>query len=225
MLTRRCASAWPPGWRRPRSGGESRSSLAGLAARCVSFYRFSIYLSIYCSVSWVNVQAATATRVATQPRRCTTHDAEDSFSALFSKFGPTYRLQRAWRDDSAAPLGTAAASVPAGRMAPVGASTLHTVFTSECNNVQFDWFATGVFESFRASGESRPLAATPPVSARPCRPCRPARPSRPARRPHQRHQRPCPRRALPVRPCGSRSCYPQHGPGPPPGPSARAPPG
>eukprot|EP00964_Phaeocystis_antarctica_P003111 scaffold1659_cov33-Phaeocystis_antarctica.AAC.1 len=106
---------------------ESRSSLAGLAARCVSFYRFSIYLSIYCSVSWVNVQAATATRVATQPRRC-----------------------------------TAAASVPAGRMAPVGASTLHTVFTSECNNVQFDWFATGVFESFRASGESRPLAATPP---------------------------------------------------------------
>ena len=23
---------------------------------------------------------------------------------------------------------------------------------SECNNVQFDWFATGVFESFRTSG-------------------------------------------------------------------------
>ena len=37
-------------------------------------------------------------------------------------------------------------------MAPVGGRTLHTVFTSECNNVQFDWFATGVFESFRASG-------------------------------------------------------------------------
>ena len=36
-------------------------------------------------------------------------------------------------------------------MAPTPAS-LHTVFTSECNNVQFDWFATGVFESFRTSG-------------------------------------------------------------------------
>ena len=41
-------------------------------------------------------------------------------------------------------------------MAPVAGGTLHTVFTSECNNVQFDWFATGVFESFRASGESTP---------------------------------------------------------------------
>ena len=49
-------------------------------------------------------------------------------------------------------------------MAPVGASTLHTVFTSECNNVQFDWFATGVFESFRASGESRPPAGTPSLA-------------------------------------------------------------
>ena len=31
-------------------------------------------------------------------------------------------------------------------------SNLHTVFTSECNNRQFDWFATGVYESFRTSG-------------------------------------------------------------------------
>jgi len=37
-------------------------------------------------------------------------------------------------------------------MAPLAPATLHTVFTSECNNVQFDWFATGVFESFRTSG-------------------------------------------------------------------------
>eukprot|EP00965_Chrysotila_dentata_P155072 5123806-Pleurochrysis_carterae.AAC.3 len=27
--------------------------------------------------------------------------------------------------------------------------TLHVVFTSECNNAQFDWFTVGVYESFR----------------------------------------------------------------------------
>mgnify|MGYP004153532951 FL=1 len=43
--------------------------------------------------------------------------------------------------------------VSRGPMPPVAEASLHTVFTSECNNVQFDWFATGVFESFRASGE------------------------------------------------------------------------
>ena len=32
------------------------------------------------------------------------------------------------------------------------AAPVHIVFTSECNNTQFDWFAVGVFESFRASG-------------------------------------------------------------------------
>ena len=49
-------------------------------------------------------------------------------------------------------------------MAPVAGASLHTVFTSECNNVQFDWFATGVFESFRASGECP--RAWPPRHAR-----------------------------------------------------------
>ena len=49
-------------------------------------------------------------------------------------------------------------------MAPVAGASLHTVFTSECNNVQFDWFATGVFESFRASGECP--HAWPPRPAR-----------------------------------------------------------
>ena len=49
-------------------------------------------------------------------------------------------------------------------MAPVADASLHTVFTSECNNVQFDWFATGVFESFRASGECP--RAWPPRHAR-----------------------------------------------------------
>ena len=33
-----------------------------------------------------------------------------------------------------------------------GSANLHTVFTSECNNKQFDWFTVGVYESFRASG-------------------------------------------------------------------------
>ena len=33
-----------------------------------------------------------------------------------------------------------------------GMTNLHVVFTSECNNKQFDWFTVGVFESFRASG-------------------------------------------------------------------------
>ena len=50
-------------------------------------------------------------------------------------------------------------------MAPTPAATVHTVFTSECNNVQFDWFATGVFESFRTSGMrgkiTRLLACSP----------------------------------------------------------------
>ena len=54
-------------------------------------------------------------------------------------------------------------------MAPTPAS-LHTVFTSECNNVQFDWFATGVFESFRTSGMrgkiTRLLACSPLDGAR-----------------------------------------------------------
>ena len=36
--------------------------------------------------------------------------------------------------------------------APHGSSNLHTVFTSECNNKQFDWFSVGVYESFRTSG-------------------------------------------------------------------------
>ena len=31
-------------------------------------------------------------------------------------------------------------------------ATLHTVFTSECHNPQFDWFATGVYRSHRESG-------------------------------------------------------------------------
>ena len=31
--------------------------------------------------------------------------------------------------------------------------SLHTVFTSECNNHQFDWFATGVYKSFKSSGQ------------------------------------------------------------------------
>jgi hypothetical protein len=30
--------------------------------------------------------------------------------------------------------------------------SLHTVFTSECNNLQFDWFTVGVYASFRQSG-------------------------------------------------------------------------
>ncbi|KAL1529318.1 hypothetical protein AB1Y20_000272 [Prymnesium parvum] len=34
----------------------------------------------------------------------------------------------------------------------MAAGSMHTVFTSECLNVQFDWFATGVYESFRNSG-------------------------------------------------------------------------
>ncbi|KAL3923736.1 MAG: hypothetical protein SGPRY_004129, partial [Prymnesium sp.] len=33
-----------------------------------------------------------------------------------------------------------------------GSANLHTVFTSECRNTQFDWFATGVYESFRNAG-------------------------------------------------------------------------
>jgi hypothetical protein len=33
-----------------------------------------------------------------------------------------------------------------------GSANLHTVFTCECNNKQFDWFAVGVYESFRKSG-------------------------------------------------------------------------
>ena len=33
-----------------------------------------------------------------------------------------------------------------------GSRNLHTVFTSECNNKQFDWFTAGVYESFRVSG-------------------------------------------------------------------------
>jgi hypothetical protein len=33
-----------------------------------------------------------------------------------------------------------------------GSANLHTVFTSECNNNQFDWFTVGVYESFRAAG-------------------------------------------------------------------------
>ena len=37
-------------------------------------------------------------------------------------------------------------------LAEHGSSNLHTVFTSECNNKQFDWFSVGVYESFRASG-------------------------------------------------------------------------
>lgn len=37
-------------------------------------------------------------------------------------------------------------------VAPHGSSNLHTVFTSECNNKQFDWFSVGVYESFRTSG-------------------------------------------------------------------------
>ena len=37
-------------------------------------------------------------------------------------------------------------------MALQGSANLHTVFTSECNNHQFDWFTVGVYESFRASG-------------------------------------------------------------------------
>ena len=44
-------------------------------------------------------------------------------------------------------------------------SNLHTVFTSECNNKQFDWFTAGVYESFRASGMqgsiTRLLACSP----------------------------------------------------------------
>ena len=35
---------------------------------------------------------------------------------------------------------------------PHGSYNLHTVFTSECHNTQFDWFATGVYESFRNAG-------------------------------------------------------------------------
>lgn len=31
-------------------------------------------------------------------------------------------------------------------------NSLHVVFTSECNNPQFDWFSLGVFRSFRNSG-------------------------------------------------------------------------
>jgi hypothetical protein len=30
---------------------------------------------------------------------------------------------------------------------------VHTVFTSECHNKQFDWFATGVYKSFHDSGQ------------------------------------------------------------------------
>lgn len=33
-----------------------------------------------------------------------------------------------------------------------GSANLHTVFTSECNNKQFDWFTVGVYESFRLAG-------------------------------------------------------------------------
>ena len=46
-------------------------------------------------------------------------------------------------------------------MAPTAPATLHTVFTSECHNPQFDWFATGVYRSHRESGiraiSNRPL--------------------------------------------------------------------
>ena len=46
-----------------------------------------------------------------------------------------------------------------------GSANLHTVFTSECNNKQFDWFTVGVYESFRTSGMqgsiTRLLACTP----------------------------------------------------------------
>jgi len=35
---------------------------------------------------------------------------------------------------------------------PHGSNNLHTVFTSECNNKQFDWFTVGVYESFRKLG-------------------------------------------------------------------------
>lgn len=42
--------------------------------------------------------------------------------------------------------------MPAADAAVHGSSNLHTVFTSECNNHQFDWFTVGVYESFRTSG-------------------------------------------------------------------------
>ena len=46
-----------------------------------------------------------------------------------------------------------------------GSSNLHTVFTSECNNKQFDWFSVGVFKSFVNSGQqgsiTRLLACSP----------------------------------------------------------------
>ena len=42
--------------------------------------------------------------------------------------------------------------LPASSIKRHGSFNLHTVFTSECHNTQFDWFATGVYESFRNAG-------------------------------------------------------------------------
>ena len=46
------------------------------------------------------------------------------------------------------PLASSVAQPPAA----ASSRNLHTVFTSECNNAQFDWFTVGVYESFRQSG-------------------------------------------------------------------------
>ena len=53
--------------------------------------------------------------------------------------------------------------------ASAGSANLHTVFTSECQNPQFDWFSLGVYASFRNAqmrGSITRLLVSAPVGRR-----------------------------------------------------------